>query len=53
MNELEINYELTCNELRVNYESWINIHKNEFHVKMVFMTSMAKIVFFAQVSLVS
>jgi hypothetical protein len=31
MNELEINYELTCNELRVNYESWINIHKNEFH----------------------
>jgi hypothetical protein len=32
MNELEINSDLTWSELRVNYESWINIHKNEFHL---------------------
>ncbi len=31
MNELETNYELTRNELKVNYESWINIHKDEFN----------------------
>jgi hypothetical protein len=26
-----MNWELTMNELGVNYESWMNIHVNELH----------------------